>query len=146
MCRQPNRRLRDRMNGGVGGRGLVTPSYPIAQKCPEIKGFLPLVSSERKFRWPFFCFLPRLQAVYSYTMASSNHVHLHVYVPESGIFTRFSRVLCKNTRFNLNRMLPDSHDQNVSIAPSTPKCRCGQCTSVSQYSKCNPVSNANRRA
>ena len=26
---QPNRRLRDRMSGGVGGRGLATPSYPI---------------------------------------------------------------------------------------------------------------------
>ena len=28
-CQQLNRRLRDRMSGGVGGRGLVTPSYPI---------------------------------------------------------------------------------------------------------------------
>lgn len=32
---QPNRRVRFRTHGGVGGRGLVAPSYPITIYSPQ---------------------------------------------------------------------------------------------------------------
>ena len=46
------------------GTGVLS----FSQQYPEIKGFRPSGSSRRKSRWPVFSFLPRLRAVYFYTI------------------------------------------------------------------------------